>query len=606
MDNLSLEALVREVRPTVVGQVLHRIRLSQEHVLLLDFQGRGRLQLAVSLDPVAPLLFLTEKKFGSETGAQDWILLLRKYLERGRVVALDKELDDRVIVVKVESTSFGSPGPERYSLVLELIPNKTNAHLLGPEDESLGAWRLRPPVSQRLPGAGSSGPPGTSIASLTREPFLQLFQRPVTVDGQPDLTPDGTLDGLRNFLSQHRIAGFSPRFITEILAKAGPEPESLWEEMQRLLIRVQEGPCAPRLYFLQKSSSKGATGEVLFLAPFPLQSLQGSAHRDFASMREAAVWMFEHQRSRLALATRRQACVAALQSKIQKKQRLLSNLEADLGGHQERMAYKKYSDLLFAQPEKSPSGRGEVRVTDLFDPDQRPLIIPLDERLSLVDNARRYAVLYQKANRAIPQLAKRVAAIRAELEALGERHRKTLAARTAEELDQLEGQRPLRRSGSQRTSPMSHQRDSGRGEPGQSRGLLQRVAKQFASSEGWAIWVGKSGRDNDILTFKVASSEDFWFHVGGYGGSHVILRNPEKSSAPPRQSILEAAQLAAYFSQARNAPKVEVHYTQRKFVSKPKGAKAGLVRLREYRSVSVRPQLPRSAADNHELPTGDR
>jgi predicted ribosome quality control (RQC) complex YloA/Tae2 family protein len=126
-------------------------------------------------------------------------------------------------------------------------------------------------------------------------------------------------------------------------------------------------------------------------------------------------------------------------------------------------------------------------------------------------------------------------------------------------------------------------------EPSQS--LLRKVARSFISSDGLAILVGKTGKDNDTLTLRVAKSHDFWFHVARYGGSHVVLRNPEKLTNPPRQSLLEAAQLAAYFSQARNASKVEVHFTQRRFVSKPKGAKPGLVRLRDYRSITVRPQL---------------
>ena len=74
-------------------------------------------------------------------------------------------------------------------------------------------------------------------------------------------------------------------------------------------------------------------------------------------------------------------------------------------------------------------------------------------------------------------------------------------------------------------------------------------------------------------------------------GSHVVIRNPTRKDIPHR-TIIEAAQLAAHFSQAREDPKVDVHYTQRKFISKPKGAKPGLVRLKEYKSVSVRPQLP--------------
>ena len=104
------------------------------------------------------------------------------------------------------------------------------------------------------------------------------------------------------------------------------------------------------------------------------------------------------------------------------------------------------------------------------------------------------------------------------------------------------------------------------------------------------IWVGKNSRENDVLTFKLANPDDFWFHVAEYGGSHVVLRNPERLSSAPQQSLREAAEVAAYFSQARNANKVEVHHTQRKYVSKPKGSKPGLVQLREHKTVSVRPR----------------
>ena len=119
---------------------------------------------------------------------------------------------------------------------------------------------------------------------------------------------------------------------------------------------------------------------------------------------------------------------------------------------------------------------------------------------------------------------------------------------------------------------------------------LRKSAKIFYSSEGVEIWVGKSSRENDVLTFKLSNPEDFWLHVAGYGGSHVILRNPQGLIAAPPQSLKEAAELAAYFSQARNANKVEVHHTQRKYVTKPKGSKAGLVHLRKYESVRVRPR----------------
>ena len=104
--------------------------------------------------------------------------------------------------------------------------------------------------------------------------------------------------------------------------------------------------------------------------------------------------------------------------------------------------------------------------------------------------------------------------------------------------------------------------------------------------------MGKGNRQNDALTAKVAHNDDFWLHVAGYSGSHVVLRNPDKRPAPSAASLLEAAQLAAYFSQARNAPRVEVHYTQKKFVTRLKGGKPGVVRLRSYQSIAVHPCIP--------------
>ena len=108
--------------------------------------------------------------------------------------------------------------------------------------------------------------------------------------------------------------------------------------------------------------------------------------------------------------------------------------------------------------------------------------------------------------------------------------------------------------------------------------------------EGREVFIGRNGRDNDELTFHVAAPEDFWFHVAEYSGSHVVVRNPGKEKELDESILVKAAQLAAYFSQARNSSKVEVHYTKRKHVTKPRRAKPGLVRLQEFKSIKVEPK----------------
>ena len=113
--------------------------------------------------------------------------------------------------------------------------------------------------------------------------------------------------------------------------------------------------------------------------------------------------------------------------------------------------------------------------------------------------------------------------------------------------------------------------------------------RRYLSTDGYEILVGRAARDNDNLTFRVAQPNDLWMHTGDYPGSHVVVRNPTRKEIPQR-AIIEAAQLAGKFSQASEDAKAVVHYTERKFVSKPKGAAPGLVRLSRFRSITVEPK----------------
>ncbi len=115
------------------------------------------------------------------------------------------------------------------------------------------------------------------------------------------------------------------------------------------------------------------------------------------------------------------------------------------------------------------------------------------------------------------------------------------------------------------------------------------VARRFESPDGMVVLVGKSAADNDVLTFKVAAQNDFWMHVAGESGSHVVVRNPENLDTLPRETLRYAASLAARYSKAKNAKKVTVHVSRRKDVQKPRGMPAGKVLLKRFKSVKVEP-----------------
>lgn len=107
--------------------------------------------------------------------------------------------------------------------------------------------------------------------------------------------------------------------------------------------------------------------------------------------------------------------------------------------------------------------------------------------------------------------------------------------------------------------------------------------------DGYEVLVGRADEDNDYLTFRVADKQDLWLHVGGgTPGSHVVVRNPDGGEVP-RETVAKAAQLAAWYSKARGAPKVEVHVCKVADVSKPRGAPSGQVEIRRFSRVKVEP-----------------
>ncbi|MFQ5666740.1 MAG: NFACT RNA binding domain-containing protein [Candidatus Binatia bacterium] len=122
------------------------------------------------------------------------------------------------------------------------------------------------------------------------------------------------------------------------------------------------------------------------------------------------------------------------------------------------------------------------------------------------------------------------------------------------------------------------------------------VARRFVSPDGLVILAGRTAADNDILTFKLASPSDFWFHVAGASGAHVVVRNPEVLQRLPGNTLRLAASLAAGYSKARRGGRMVVHATRCGDVRKPRGAPAGQVHLKRFTIVRA---LPCRAAPPH-------
>ncbi len=571
MDNFCLQALIQEIRGFLLQKRIRKVKQLPDQEFLFSLRHPCPYDLVVILEQRLPCLFLRSKRLQAvkPVVSSDWLLAVRRYLVGGDIVAIHKELEDRVLTLTIEDGR--SPHPAKvFHLRLELIPRQVNGHLLDSQDQVLRS--LRP----KQPALGPISTTGASLGEITKEAFHDLMlgsggelygRHPLTAEGQRP---------------RHGIRGLSPLFARELTHRSPTDPEALWSRLQELVRRVQEGPYGPRIY--QPVSGT----QPWICSPFPLESLQGCACQESPDMNAAVAGLYQHFQHQQRFLGKRRYWVSELRQKKKKKIRLLKGLQKDLEENLQAQRFKKYSDLLLAQAPRLPAGQTSLRLPDLFEPEQPEVVIPLQPRLSLLQNATRYAQRFRKASRAIPRIGGRLQAVRAELCALEKQQARLEQATSVEDLEKPPvSQDPIL----PRTSVEMRLRRPSREEKTPE---LSKVSRQFISSEGLTILVGKGNRQNDTLTVKIAHNDDFWLHVAGYSGSHVVLRNPHKLTAPPALSLLEAAQLAAYFSQARNAPKIEVHYTQRRFVSKTKGGKPGVVRLRRYRSIAVQPCVPDS------------
>ena len=262
---------------------------------------------------------------------------------------------------------------------------------------------------------------------------------------------------------------------------------------------------------------------------------------------------------------------------ITKRERLLKRLDSDIAEHGDAERWKRYGDLLLANISNAKRNGGTISVVDYFDEAQPTIRIEADENDSLTLAAEKFFRRYTKARNAREEVEKRRGAIYAELEKLRSESDEIDSAIADRDIDRL------RELGGRKQTPKEKQKGK--------ESSTASIARTFLSSDGYEILVGKKAKDNDFLTFRIAKSLDTWMHAADYAGSHVVVRNPNRKEIPQR-TLLEAAQLAAFYSQGKSQPKAAVHYTQKKFVNKPKGAAPGLVSLASFKTLLVEPQVP--------------
>jgi predicted ribosome quality control (RQC) complex YloA/Tae2 family protein len=267
-----------------------------------------------------------------------------------------------------------------------------------------------------------------------------------------------------------------------------------------------------------------------------------------------------------------------LRTLLQRQRRLKEHLYRDLASHGDPEEHKRAGDLLLANVATATRHGSKVVLTDYYSDSAPQIEFEIDENISLQDEAARRFRSYTKAKRAREEIAARLSGVDREIEKLESRN---------QELEDIIQRRDTASLESFDKAATPSAPKTSRGKPVAAKSIPG--VRRYLSTDGYEILVGRTARDNDTLTFRLAHPNDLWMHAGDYPGSHVVVRNPTRKEIPHR-TIIEAAQLAGKFSQASEDAKVVIHYTERKFLSKPKGAAPGLVRLSRFRSITVEPK----------------
>jgi hypothetical protein len=309
-----------------------------------------------------------------------------------------------------------------------------------------------------------------------------------------------------------------------------------------------------------------APAEAVVLAPLPLPR-PGATILHPGSWREAAELFLEARRRGLSFERRRRAALADGRRRIRRLEQLEANLGRDLGGLADEASLRREAEALLALGHRLEPGASEVTVSDPYDP-ERPLVLEVDSKLSGVQNAERRFERARRSERARQQIELRRRETRSTLDAERQRETRLLESVDGGELAALAPE-----------APPDEQTEKG-ASPG---------PRHYLTGHGLSMMVGRSARENQHLTFRVARPEDLWFHARDVPGSHVVLRDNEGRAGA--DDLREAAEVAAFFSEARKQSRVDVHATRRKHVRPARGG-PGRVFVGHSETLRVVPRDP--------------
>ena len=553
MDGITIGFAARELDALLVGGRIDKItQPEKDTVILLIRAGNENRSLLLCASPNNARCHLTWSKFPNPLEPPSFCMLLRKQLLGGRVLSVKQIAGDRVVHIDMDVVDeLGDHVLRR--LILEIMGRHSNLILVDGNGKILEAARHVSPDMSRVrlvqPGLAYEAPPAQDKLSPEACTAEALCDR---------LTATGDVP-LHKVLGQC-VAGLSGVAAKELAFRVLPAGTDR---------AIDYTETAPRLAtFLTKLPEladphvlRDPSGDPMDVFPFVYVSQAVDLQEGFGSLSRALEQYFGARDAKDRINQKSASMVRLLKGQMERCEKKLVLQEEELASAARMEEYRQMGDLINANLWQLHKGMANVELDNFYDPNFGKLLIPLDIRLTPTQNAQRYFKKYQKA-----RSAREVAAAQKE---------KTLA-----ELDYLEGalldvgkcvgeseleeiRAELARTGYMKR--ITNRR--------QQRALPQSQPYRYRSSDGIEIHVGKNASQNDRLTTGAKPNET-WLHAKNMPGSHVIIRCEGEI---PRQTLLEAAILAAWYSKGQRSSGVPIDYTLRRYVKKPGGAAPGMV-----------------------------
>ncbi len=560
-DAVFLTAVLEELRAKLIGLRVEKIQQPSRDTVLLQLRGKERLLLSANVN--RPRIHLTGASYENPAQPPMFCMLLRKHLAGGRIAELRQPPAERMVDVVLDCTDeMGIPCQKH--LILELMGRNSNLILTGEDGRVIDCLRRvdfeMSELRQVLPGLFYREPPrqGRVAPHEATQEQIQNLLRAVDSPKRLDKWLIDTFDGFSPLVARELSYGFCGETDGDILTM---DQEGLSSYLAK---EFQFHSYIPFLLLLDGQPKDFSYRPIRQYGDY----MQTETLDSFSALLDRFYTQTEHSdRMRQKSQTLRKTVTTLRERTLRKLELQKKEYESTL----DREQLRQMGDIVTANLHAIARGQTRLVAEDFYH-EMEEIEIPLKPDLSPQQNAARFYKEYAKAKNAEKILTEQMA--RAEVEA-------EYFAAVLDELSRVECEADL--------AEIREELEQGGYVRGDRKKQKIKPSKpmEFLSSDGYKIYVGRNNCQNDLLSLKTARKDDLWLHIQKFHGTHVIIACA--SVTPPDETITEAAQLAAWFSQAKEGQNVPVDVTPVRFLKKPKGAKPGMVVYDKYRTVIVTP-----------------